>query len=77
MDSIIANPKTKAESKAILDFLKSMNIDVEVYESEKHGVEVSSTLSKLETTVPIIQNVKFYFPIFLPLESIFPIGRHQ
>ena len=32
MDSIIANPKTKAESKAILDFLKSMNIDVEVYE---------------------------------------------
>ena len=32
MDSIIANPKTKAESKAILDFLKSMKIDVEVYE---------------------------------------------
>jgi hypothetical protein len=32
MDSIIANPKTKAESKAVLDFLKSMKIDVEVYE---------------------------------------------
>ena len=32
MESIIANPKTKAESKAILDFLKSMKIDVEVYE---------------------------------------------
>lgn len=32
MDSIIVNPKTKAESKAVLDFLKSMKIDVEVYE---------------------------------------------
>ncbi len=32
MDSIIASPKTKAESKAILDFLKSMKVDVEVYE---------------------------------------------
>ena len=32
MNSIIANPKTEAESKAVLDFLKSMKIDVEVYE---------------------------------------------
>jgi hypothetical protein len=32
MDSIIANPKTKAESKVVLDFLKSMKIDAEVYE---------------------------------------------
>lgn len=27
-----------------------------------NGVEVSSTLSKLETNVPVIQTVKFYFP---------------
>mgnify|MGYP000117178930 CR=1 FL=1 len=32
MDTIIANPKTEAESKKIIDFLMSMNIDVEVYE---------------------------------------------
>jgi hypothetical protein len=32
MDSIIANPKTRAESEAILDFLNSMKIDVEVIE---------------------------------------------
>lgn len=32
MNSIIANPKTEAESKAVLDFLKLMKIDVEVYE---------------------------------------------
>ena len=32
MDSIIASPKTEAETKAVLDFLNSMNIDVEVYE---------------------------------------------
>jgi hypothetical protein len=31
MDAIIANPKSKEESKVILDFLKSMKIDVEVY----------------------------------------------
>ena len=31
MDSIIASPKTKAESKVILDFLKSMKIDVVVH----------------------------------------------
>ena len=32
MNSIIASPKTEAETKAVLDFLNSMNIDVEVYE---------------------------------------------
>ena len=32
MNSIIASPKTEAETKAILDFLKLMKIDVEVYE---------------------------------------------
>ena len=32
MNSIIASPKTEAETKAVLDFLNIMNIDVEVYE---------------------------------------------
>ena len=32
MNSIIASPKTEAETKAVLDFLNTMNIDVEVYE---------------------------------------------
>ena len=32
MNSIIASPKTEAETKAVLDFLNSMNIDVEIYE---------------------------------------------
>ena len=32
MNSIIASPKTEAETKAVLDFLKLMKIDVEVYE---------------------------------------------
>ena len=32
MNSIIASPKTEAETKTILDFLKLMKIDVEVYE---------------------------------------------
>ena len=32
MTSIIANPKTKAELQATLDFLQSMKINVEVYE---------------------------------------------
>lgn len=33
MNSIIANPKTEAESKAVLNFLKSMKINVEIYEN--------------------------------------------
>ena len=32
METIIANPKNKAESKAIISFLKSLKVDVEVYE---------------------------------------------
>ena len=32
METIIANPKNKAESKAIITFLKSLKVDVEVYE---------------------------------------------
>ena len=32
MNSIIACPKTEAETKAVLDFLNLMKIDVEVYE---------------------------------------------
>jgi hypothetical protein len=33
MDTIIANPKTKEEAKAILDFLKSRKIKVQVYKN--------------------------------------------
>ena len=32
METIIANPKNKAESRAIITFLKSLKVDVEVYE---------------------------------------------
>ncbi len=31
METIIANPKNKTESKAIITFLKSLKVDVEVY----------------------------------------------
>ena len=33
METIIANPKNKAESKAIITFLKSLKVDVEVYKN--------------------------------------------
>ncbi len=33
MDTIIANPTTKAESKAILDFLKSKKIKAQIFEN--------------------------------------------
>lgn len=32
METIIANPKNKKDSKAILDFLASLNVKAEVYE---------------------------------------------